>query len=87
MAIIIMSHPVKDYVAWKPIYDGDSPRRTSAGLKELAVGTQAGQDNIVYMIWEGDPAAAEQMMKDPNLPKLMEKAGVLSPPEMIVINT
>ena len=48
MAIIIMSHPVKDYVAWKPIYDGDSPRRTSAGLKELAVGTQAGQDNNVY---------------------------------------
>ena len=87
MAIIILSHDVKDFAAWKPVYDADAPRRKNAGLKELAVGTKSDNPNKVYMIWEGDPSLIDPMMKDPELKKEMERAGVISAPEFTIINT
>ena len=87
MAIIILSHDVKNFASWKPIYDADVERRNSVGFKELAVGTKSDNPQKVYMIWEGDPAPLEKMMKDPDLKAKMEKAGVISVPEVIVINT
>ena len=87
MAIIIMSHEVADYAAWKPIYDADAPRRDQAGFKEIAVGTRAENPKMVSMIWEGDPSGIESMMADPELEAKMKAAGVISAPEMIIINT
>jgi hypothetical protein len=86
MAIIIMSHDVKDFASWKPIYDADVERRTSAGFKELGVGTQADKPQKVFMIMEGDPAGIDSMMQDPDLEEKMREAGVISPPEITVIN-
>lgn len=82
-----MSHEVADFATWKPIYDGDAPRREEAGFKDLAVGTQADNPKMVYMIWEGDPVALDSMMKDPSLADKMKQAGVISTPQSIVINT
>jgi hypothetical protein len=82
-----MHHDVKDYAAWKPHYEGDAARRKNAGFKEVAVGTQADNPNRVYMIWEGDPANIEPMLKDPDLAAKMKEAGVISKPEATVINT
>jgi len=87
MAIIILSHDVKDYASWKPHYDADAPRRENAGLKEVAVGTKSDNPNKVFVIWEGDPALIDPMMKDPDLQEKMEQAGVISPPDFTVINT
>lgn len=87
MATIILSHDVKDFASWKLIYDADSPRRKNAGLKELTVGTQSGNPKKVFMIWEGDPGTLDQMLQDPALKERMEAAGVISPPEVTIINT
>jgi len=87
MAIIILNHDVKDFAAWKPYYDGDSSRRINAGFKEIAVGTKSDDPNKVFMIWEGDPAPLGDMLKDPELKAKMDEAGVVSPPEITVINT
>ena len=87
MAIIIVNHDVKDFASWKPHYDSDVDRRANAGLKELAVGTKSDNPNSVYMIWEGDPSGLEKMMKDPELKAKMDDAGVISAPEVIVLNT
>lgn len=87
MAIIILNHDVKDFATWKPYYDADSGRRVNAGFKEVAVGTDAGNPNKVYIIWEGNPGALEDMLKDEELKELMGKAGVISPPEFTVVNT
>ena len=87
MAVIILSHEVKDFASWRPIYDADSARRDSAGLKEVAVGTQSDNPNKVFMIWEGDPSNAEKMMQDPELGIKMKEAGVLGQPEITIINT
>jgi hypothetical protein len=87
MAVIIMSHDVKDFASWKPIYDADADRRINAGFKELAVGTQADNPKKVIMIWEGDPSPLDQMLQDPELKEKMEEAGVIGKPEFTVINT
>jgi hypothetical protein len=87
MAIIILNHDVKDFASWKVHYDADADRRINAGFKELAVGTKSDNPNAVYMIWEGDPATLEKMISDPELKEKMDEAGVISPPEFVVINT
>lgn len=87
MAIIILNHEVKDFAAWKPHYDGDAQRRKQAGFKEVAVGTQSDNPKMVYMIWEGDPAAVTAMLADPELAAKMKTAGVVSAPEVVVVNT
>jgi hypothetical protein len=87
MAIIILSHDVADFKAWKPHYDGDTARRNQAGFKEIAVGTQADNPKKVYMIWEGDPAVVQGMLSDPELAAKMKDAGVISKPEVTIVNT
>jgi hypothetical protein len=87
MAVIILSHDVNDFEAWKPHYYADAGRRESLGLRDLAVGNAADNPNKVYIIWEGDPVKVDQMLNDPELPELMKNAGVLSAPEVTVVNT
>jgi hypothetical protein len=87
MSIIIASHRVRDFHSWKPYYDGDAPRRKAAGLKEVTVGRKAEDPNQVYMIWETkDPSGIQKMSNDPELKQLMQKAGVISPLEITVLN-
>lgn len=86
MAVIIVSHDVKDFEAWKPHYYADAQRRENYGLKDLAVGNASDEPGKVYIIWDGDPAKVEHMLKDPDLPELMKEAGVVSAPEITVLN-
>ncbi len=86
MATIILNHKVTDYNQWKPYYDADIKRRESAGLKEIKVGRKAGDPNTVYMIWEvKDIEGVNSMVGDPELQEVMKKAGVISPPEIVII--
>ena len=86
MAKVILSHRVNDFDSWKVIYDADKPRRDAAGLTEIAVGRKSGDTGLVYMIWEAkDPSKFQQMVSDPDLRKVMEEAGVVSAPEMVVL--
>ena len=87
MSTIILSHNVKDFASWKPHYDSDAPRRNSAGFKELAVGTQSDNPNKVFIIWDGEVDALNKMLQDPGLKEKMEVAGVISPPEVTIINS
>lgn len=87
MATIILSHDVKGFASWKPHYDSDAARRENVGLKEIAVGTKSDDPNKVYMIWEGSPEGLDKMLHDPGLKEKMELAGVISPPEITIINT
>jgi hypothetical protein len=86
MSVIILSHDVKDFEAWKPYYYADAPRRERLGLKDLAVGNASDEPTKVYIIWDGDSASVEQMLQDPELPELMKEAGVVSDPEITVLN-
>lgn len=86
MATIILNHRVKDYTSWKSLYDSDLPRRTAAGLTELAVGQKAGDPGMVYMVMQvADLSVVSKMMGDADLQKTMEEGGVISAPEFTVI--
>lgn len=86
MAVVILTHKVENYQKWKPIYDKDVERRKKAGLKEIICGQKSGEPNNVYMIFESsDPNKAKEMLNDTELKGLMDDAGVISKPEIIVI--
>ncbi len=87
MAVIILSHDVKDFEVWKSHYYADAARRESLSLNELAVGNVSDNPNKAYMIWEGDPVKVDQMLHDPELAEKMKAAGVVNAPEVVVLNT
>lgn len=86
MAVVILSHPVADYDAWKPYYEADSSRREGAGFKEVICGQDANDPKMVYMVYETDnPEVVHDMLSDPDLAKVMKEAGVTAPPEVVII--
>ncbi len=86
MAIVIVKHKVENYKKWEAIYNKDLQRRQTAGLKELFYGQDVDTPNEVYIIFESiDPVKARDFLKDPELQALMEEAGVLAKPEMVIL--
>jgi hypothetical protein len=87
MKTVILNHRVADFAKWKTVYDADEPRRVNAGLREIKVGTKADDENLVYIIFEAnDISNFLSMANDPDLKEAMKKAGVISEPEVVVIN-
>ena len=87
MATAILNHRVKDYPTWKALYDADQPRRASIGITELAVGENADDPGMVHIVFQvADPNAMRAMMADPELQKVMEAGGVISKPELAILN-
>ena len=86
MAIVIAHHRVKDFSAWKPFYDADISRRKNAGIHDWKVTTKKDDPNDVYMIWEvDDPEKLQGMFSDPELKAIIDKAGVITPPEVVLL--
>ncbi|MFD0975863.1 hypothetical protein [Salinimicrobium gaetbulicola] len=86
MPTVIISHKVENYKKWKEIYDRDIERRSQAGLREISAGQKADEPNMVYMVFEAsDSNKVKEMMQDQSLKDLMDEAGVISKPELIVI--
>jgi len=88
MATVILNHKVIDYNTWRPYFDADVQRRNSAGLKEIKIGRNSQDPNHIFMIFEAsDPLKAASMMNnDAELKEVMKKAGVISPPEVVILD-
>lgn len=85
MARVFIQHPVADYEAWRPHFDADKPRRAAAGVTDVAVLRDVDNPNSVWIVQEADAALAESMLKDPELAKKLEAAGVIGTPEVWVV--
>jgi hypothetical protein len=86
MPTVILNHRVNDYATWKTKFDSDVARRENAGLKEIAVGQKAGDPGNVYVVWDvADASVLQPMLSDPELQKTMKEAGVISAPELVVV--
>jgi hypothetical protein len=84
MDVAIIYHKVKDYNAWRPVFDADSTRQKEAGLTEIAVERSADQPNNVKIVFgASDIAKAKAFSSDPQLKEAMDKAGVISKPEIM----
>ena len=81
--VVVIRHTVADYNKWKPLFDADSVNRNAAGLHALGVARGIESQNeveIPFMI--GDVQKAKAFTRDPKLKDVMQKAGVISEPDI-----
>ena len=87
MITIILSHEVKDFSDWKTMFEADESRRAEMGVKLAGLFNAVDNPNAVTMIFEFPSVEAFQgFMADPDLKNKMEKAGVLTEPQVKVLN-
>ncbi len=80
--VVDVTHTIKDYAKWKPIFDADSVNRKAAGMQDLAVGREVDSTNKILVAFKlSDVAKAKSMAADPKLMETMKKAGVISKPD------
>lgn len=87
MSTLIISHKVKDYAKWRPVFDSDLPRRQGAGLKNEKVFRAADDPNNIFIQAEvSNPEQAAKMLNEPGMDAKLKEAGVISKPNVIVLN-
>jgi hypothetical protein len=80
---VIITHEVKDYTAWRKIYDADELNRSKSEFKVSGVYRDVKNPNWVSVIGEfPNAAAAEAFATNPKLKEIMERGGVLGKPDV-----
>lgn len=87
MVTVLVRHTVKDYAAWKPLYDQDEARRRAGGSTGVGqVYRDVDNPNIVTAVLEWESAEqAQQFTHDPALAEVMQRAGVIGQPAVVAI--
>src|SRR5712691_7961056 len=81
MTGMIIHHKVKDYNAWRTVYDGHEKSRTSAGITNGKVFRRAEGNNDLKVLQDvADEGKARSWTASEELKSAMQKAGVLGVP-------
>ena len=87
MASMLVQHKVKDFAAWKNVYDSVADLRASNGELSDKIYRDASDPNSLTVIFKWDSLAnAQKYAKSPELKAAMEKAGVEGPPNIFFLN-
>ena len=87
MSAMLVQHQVKDYAAWKKVYDSVKGLRTSNGELSDKIYRDANDPNKLTIIFEWDSLKnAQNYAQSPELKAAMEKAGVMGPPNVSFLN-
>lgn len=87
MASMLIQHQVKDYAAWKKVFDSNIDLRTSNGELSAQVYRDASDPNKVTTINKWNSLAnAQKFAHSPELKAAMEKAGVVGAPNVSFLN-
>jgi hypothetical protein len=79
----IVTFKVKDYDAWKNVFDGDQQDRINAGMKTRAIDVNMDDTNMVTVVAViADMKKAEDFMQSKELKHRMDSAGVVSKPDV-----
>ena len=79
--VVEITHTVKDYAKWRPLFNSDSTARIASGMKEIVVGRGLDKNNnILVALQISDVPKAKAFATDPRLKAVMEKGGVISKP-------
>jgi quinol monooxygenase YgiN len=83
MVTLVVHHRVRDYDAWKPVFDEHEPVRRSHGEVEHRIYRDIHDPNCV-VVHNDFPSedAARAFTEDPSLAEAMERAGVEGEPGM-----
>ena len=83
--LAVISHTVKDYAAWLPVYEGAESLRAKAGVTGAEVFRDPSDPNKLTIIHRFKTvAAANDFLADPALKAAMAKGGVVGAPTTIV---
>jgi hypothetical protein len=81
--VVEIIHTVKDYAVWRPYFDTDSTIRNQSGLHTVAVAKNIDSTNNIFIVFKMDDLAkAKTFAADPRLKDVMQKAGVISKPNI-----
>lgn len=87
MASMLVQHKVKDFAAWKKVYDSVADLRASNGELSDQIYRDASDPNKLTLIFEWDSLAnAQKYANSPELKAAMERAGVEGPPNIYFLN-
>ncbi len=83
MAMMIIHHHVRDYQAWRPVYDAHEPARASAGLSNGRVFRSTDDPQDIPILFDmADRQKAQAFAASDDLKVAMQRAGVEGKPEM-----
>jgi hypothetical protein len=81
--MVVVMQKVANYEKWKMGYDGHDSVRQSHGVHNYVIGRGLMDSNMVIVALKiDDTAKAMAFAKDPDLKKVMQKAGVVGKPTM-----
>jgi hypothetical protein len=83
MGAMIVRHPVRDYAAWRPVYDAHEAARTAAGLTNGRVFRSTEDPNDILLLFDmADRLRAEEFAASDDLRSAMQGAGVVGTPDI-----
>jgi quinol monooxygenase YgiN len=87
MASMMVQHQVKDFAAWKKVFDSAIDMRKSSGELSAQVYRDSTDPNKITTINKWDSLAnAQKFAHSPDLKAAMEKAGVVGAPIVSFLN-
>lgn len=87
MVTTILTHEVKDYDVWRKAFDDDGGNRSAMGVSVTGVYRGVENPNQITVVTEVPSLEAiKAFMANPDLKAAMEKGGVISAPEVKILN-
>ena len=81
MPVMVIQHKIRDYDAWRPVYDAHQASRTGAGVTNGRVYRKAEDPNDILVVHDvADVAKARTWTEGEDLRAAMERSGVVSKP-------
>ena len=85
-AAAVITHEVRDYDAWKVVFDEHATARKRAGITQSHVNRSADRPNVVTVYLAADTSEAiGRFLADPEVKSTMQRAGVTSAPTVAMI--
>lgn len=86
MAWIHVTHTVKDYEKWKPVFDSTESLKRSYGWKQSMIfGVEDSPNKLIVMEEFESKQQAKSFLDSDELRKAMDKAGVTGTPDMRIL--
>jgi quinol monooxygenase YgiN len=86
MAYMYARHTVKDYDAWKSVFDSVSGLRQQNGERSYQILRQGNGSGELILLFEWDSLEnAQRYAASPELKEAMERAGVIGKPEILFL--
>lgn len=83
MGTLIVRHRIQDYGAWKPVFDEHEASRREYGLVSHTLHHEVGDPNLITLMFRAtDLDRAREFSTSQELKDAMERAGVISQPEI-----